>query len=211
MRKRMINEWARYGNTRSMFIEEANYLSSGKEASYLQQPSREESNYGIMPKRGRKSNFVNELDRLASSLENSYGANESNDITDAHDGRLGTKSASAPPSKRRTVEFREKGVNLSLEDLVNVLTLPTFIALYQSCRFVPQSYRCRREGIIANILKVTKVPLSESMLYPAMQAINCHEEPLHLGTPPIDILWQATNETGMPHLRFLAHPTVLCY
>ena len=53
-----------------------------------------------MPKRGRKSNFVNELNRFTSSSENSYGTDESNDITNAYDGGLGTKSASATPNKR---------------------------------------------------------------------------------------------------------------
>ena len=69
-----------------------------------------------MPKRGRKSNFLNELDRHTSSSGNSYGADENNDISDAHNGGLGTKFASAPLSKGRTVEFRERGCPGALQD-----------------------------------------------------------------------------------------------
>ena len=37
------------------------------------------------------------------------------------------------------------------------------------------------------------------------------KESLHMGTPSANILWEATNKTGMPHLHFLGPPSVSCY
>ena len=94
----------------------------------------------------------------------------------------------------------------------NVAYLHLFISSLLIRSMILPQQASRREGIVANILKVTKVPLSESMLSSAVQGIDCHKDNLHLlSTPPIDILRQVTKEMGMPHLRFLALPTTLCY
>lgn len=162
-----------------------------------------------MPKRGRKSKIVEELDCLVSNSVNS--ADESQ--IDIVDDRLGSESISMPPSKRsRTDEFRvEEPICSSLEELATALTLPTFLVVYQACKFVPHSFLKRREAIIENILKAAKVSLGESKLSSAIKAIDHNKESLHVGAPPADILWEATNETGMPHLRFLGPPAVSCY
>ena len=86
--------------------------------------------------------------------------------------------------------------------------LPTFLIVYQACKFVPHSFLKRREAIIENILKAAKVSLGESKLSSAIKAINRNKESLHVGAPPADILWETTNETGVPHLRFLGPPAV---
>ena len=99
----------------------------------------------------------------------------------------------------------------TLEELATALTLPNFIVLYQACKFVPYSFLNRRETVIANILRASNIDLSGSKLSYAIKAIDCHEETLVVGAPPTDILWQATNDTGMPHLRFLGPPSVFCY
>ena len=49
------------------------------------------------------------------------------------------------------------------------------------------------------------------MFYRVCSVYYQHEYTLQLGTPPTDILWQATTKTGVPHLHFLAPPTELCY
>ena len=163
-----------------------------------------------MPKRGRKSKIVEELNCLVSNSVNSADDHESQ--IDVVDNGLGSESTSMPPSKRsRTDEFREEEpISSSLEELATALTLPTFL-VYQACKFVPNSFLKRREAIIENILKAAKVSLGESKLSSAIKAIDRNNESLHVRAPPADILWEATNETGMPHLRFLGPPAISCY
>ena len=97
----------------------------------------------------------------------------------------------------------------TLEELATALTLPNFIVLYQACKFVPYSFLNRWETIITNILRASNVYLSGSKLSYAIKTIVTRK--LVVGAPPTDILWQATNDTGMPHLRFLGPPSVFCY
>ena len=164
-----------------------------------------------MSKRGRKSRLVSELDsivkRSANNVTKSYA-----DCEDRGQDKDNEKACSPPRKRGRTEENRYEQMNCStLEELATSLTMPTFLVLYQACKFVPFSFLKGREAIIANIMRASNIDLSETELSCAIKAIDCQEESLAAGAPPTDILWRATNSTGMPHLRFLGPPSVFCY
>ena len=121
--------------------------------------------------------------------------------------------ACSPPRKRgKTYEYRDEYMNCStLEELATALTLPTFILLYQACKFVPYSFLNRLENIIANILRASNVDLSGQSYPMQSKPLIVTRKLLVIGAPPTDILWQATKDTGMPHLLFLGPPSVFCY
>lgn len=69
--------------------------------------------------------------------------------------------------------------------------------------------------MIANILRTAypTVSLSTSKLSSAISTIDLHladNGSVFVARPSPEYLWKATHDTGLPHLRFLAPPTVSC-
>ena len=122
----------------------------------------------------------------------------------------------SPSTKRPRTESTLSSKDItSLEQLVCELTLPIFLSVYQACAFVPLSWVHHRQGAIENILRAAypDVHLSQSQLSSAINTIDLHltdHASVQLGTPSPEVLWKATHDTGITHLRFLASPTVWC-
>ena len=72
-----------------------------------------------------------------------------------------------------------------------------------------------REGAIENIIRAAypDVGLSQTKLSSAINTIDLHladHASVQVGNPSPKVLWKATHDTGIAHLRFLASPTVWC-
>ena len=160
-----------------------------------------------MPKRGSKTKIVSELDGLVSM--NAGNANDCEKLERRETPEL-------PSTKRPRMESTPSSNDItSLEQLVCELTLPIFLGVYQSCAFVPRSWVHHREGAIENILQAAypDVRLSQSKLSSAINTIDVHladHGSVEVGSPSPAVLWKATHDTGIAHLRFLASPTVWC-
>ena len=162
-----------------------------------------------MPKRGRKTKVVSELDGLVSKAGSVNGWEKLE--------RRETRSPDESPStKRQRMEITPSSNDVtSLEQLVCELTLPIFLTVYQACAFVPHSWVHHREGAMENILRAAHpdVSLSQSKLSSAINTIDLHladHASVQVGSPSPEVLWKATHDTGIAHLRFLASPTVWC-
>ena len=99
-----------------------------------------------MPKRGRKSRLTSELDSI---VKKSANIDAKNYVSEDGGKDIDGDEGCSPPSKRgRTVEPRHGQINCStLEELATSLTMPTFLVLYQACKFVPFSFLKGREAI----------------------------------------------------------------
>ena len=162
-----------------------------------------------MPRQGRKTKIVYELDGLVSNAGDVNGSDKLE--------RREMPSPDEPPSTKRPRMESTSSSNdiMSLEQLVCELTLPIFLTFYQACAFVPHSWVHHREGAIENIIRAAypDIGLSQTKLSSAINTIDLHladHASVQVGNPSPKVLWKATHDTGIAHLRFLASPTVWC-
>lgn len=164
----------------------------------------------------KKRSFVSDMDLLVKSkpaLTAEYHGRTSQSLSLEQPSIQvnSTSSVDLTPSTKRQKLTVERRPTVSLEDLTAELPLDTFILLVQACRFVPRCFLDKRETLITNIVRAANVHiLPADKLSSAIRTIDCSDKLLLLGKPPADILWQATKDSGMPHLHFLGPPSIYC-
>ena len=87
------------------------------------------------------------------------------------------------------------------------------VAVGQAMNLVPFVFLSHRENLIANIVSQLIGKRLDSSISQTMESLQLAHGFLieQLGTPRRDVLWDATFQSGIPHLEFLGPPVANCY
>lgn len=183
-------------------------------------------NSAVMAKR-KRSAIVKDLDFLVSSSNSALiGTKHLSQNRDSEDEVNSWQSLDRDVTDEDTAQRKRRRPAADPSEsaeLASKIGMSAFVLLAQACKFVPQSFPAR-QALITNIaragFKYMQLPvLSAEEISAAIQTITHiylegESRPDNLGlffnAPPDYILWQATQDTGMPHMRFVGPPLSSC-